>query len=551
MKRYTIISILIFFILNNCASKQIEPTKPVVQVKEFTEEAVQPKKISPKISLDIEGLEKELSNIIDSKQKLNKEREKLWSQGKTDNVTYINGKIKSLENYERLIKDLILLNDRLKDITYDEAISILQKTLEKNTKLYTGDNGIISQVLKGIERDINQIKEAETDKLQKNIGNDKITKELEAIYNNFNSKDYKKVIELYQNLAYKIDFSQIPSEATIYYGIASSFLGNNNKSTLELFDSLIEKGFKDAPLNVQALLGDWYYTQGITDKAIEVYSEIEEDILRESILKEKIRDKIDTIKSAKDDTELKIITQLQKADFLLNVKGDLDNARKLCMETSQFLSIQTNIYPKYQKILNNIMEEIKKSEFKIVQELIKTAKSEARNSSFQEGKDLLLEYLEAHPQTEGKEEIEKTIEEIEKEEEDYKNLIKAKEKVYEDALEEANRHLENHEYKEAIAGYQALLQNEKYKDEAKIKLDEAIDRYVAQKRKEAGLIFTKARNTSDTKVKLELLTQTYLILKELYKSYPNNRYAETLKQNIESVKKEILQINPNFVEPTN
>jgi len=114
-------------------------------------------------------------------------------------------------------------------------------------------------------------------------------------------------------------------------------------------------------------------------------------------------------------------------------------------------------------------------------------------------------------------------------------------------LEEANRLFDRTHYDKAIKLYQRLA-GTTYEEEGKQRIQEAMDRFANNGRKESVKIFVKAKKSSDPEEKKVLLYKAKEILEDINERYPTNLYAAKVRSHIEAVVKEIKKVDPDFTE---
>lgn len=111
-------------------------------------------------------------------------------------------------------------------------------------------------------------------------------------------------------------------------------------------------------------------------------------------------------------------------------------------------------------------------------------------------------------------------------------------------LQDAQRLLDAERYEEAIQTFQQV-QGPEYQEQARKGIQEAQDRYAEKRRKEAASLVLKAREEGGANRKANLL-KALEILEETNRTYPNNRYAAKIQQNIQDVIGQIRAIDPGF-----
>ena len=77
-------------------------------------------------------------------------------------------------------------------------------------------------------------------------------------------------------------------------------------------------------------------------------------------------------------------------------------------------------------------------------------------------------------------------------------------------------------------------------------IERSIDEFARKRREEAAKLFLMAKNRTDSSEKKELLLRSFELLKEVIEKYPLNSYSGKIMKNIESVKEEIIKVDPYF-----
>ena len=106
--------------------------------------------------------------------------------------------------------------------------------------------------------------------------------------------------------------------------------------------------------------------------------------------------------------------------------------------------------------------------------------------------------------------------------------------------------MESGKYEEAVNELIELKDGEKYGRESEEMIQRSIDEFARQKRETAAKLFLLAKRTTDTKEKKEMLLKSFESLQEVIRKYPTSTYSGKIIKNIETVKEEILKIDPMF-----
>jgi len=106
--------------------------------------------------------------------------------------------------------------------------------------------------------------------------------------------------------------------------------------------------------------------------------------------------------------------------------------------------------------------------------------------------------------------------------------------------------IESEEYEKAIRELDKLKGSEKYGMESREMIERSIDEFARKRREEAAKLFLMAKNRTDSSEKKELLLRSFELLKEVIEKYPLNSYSGKIMKNIESVKEEIIKVDPYF-----
>ncbi len=118
--------------------------------------------------------------------------------------------------------------------------------------------------------------------------------------------------------------------------------------------------------------------------------------------------------------------------------------------------------------------------------------------------------------------------------------------------DEAMHLFEQQKYDEAIAGFQQLLGDSEHGSEAKTKMAEAADLAAAAMRRQAAVLYAKARKTFDPEAKRQALLESRSLLVRLIARYPEANAVAKARQNLKVLEAELGQteaISPQFPSP--
>ncbi|MFH1624365.1 MAG: hypothetical protein ABID54_04315, partial [Pseudomonadota bacterium] len=161
---------------------------------------------------------------------------------------------------------------------------------------------------------------------------------------------------------------------------------------------------------------------------------------------------------------------------------------------------------------------------------------------FEEARAILLELKGRIDNPQEIEAVENELEILKREEET------TKEEEEKESFLMANKLIESEEYEKAITELAKLKESTTYSQESQQMIERAIDKFAGKKRQEAAKLFLMAKNTTDLMEKKGLLVRSLELLREVIEKYPANSYSEKITKNIETVKEEILKIDPQFSE---
>ncbi|MEA2084210.1 MAG: hypothetical protein U9O82_08230 [Thermodesulfobacteriota bacterium] len=109
--------------------------------------------------------------------------------------------------------------------------------------------------------------------------------------------------------------------------------------------------------------------------------------------------------------------------------------------------------------------------------------------------------------------------------------------------DEAINLLDLRKYDDAIHAFSALVETN-YDEKAAIKIKEASNLAAAELRRTAATLFVKARKTTETNRKAELLFQSRQLLLKILEQYPRTDIIDKVRQNLEVLESQILKIDP-------
>ncbi|OGR04468.1 MAG: hypothetical protein A2511_02370 [Deltaproteobacteria bacterium RIFOXYD12_FULL_50_9] len=112
---------------------------------------------------------------------------------------------------------------------------------------------------------------------------------------------------------------------------------------------------------------------------------------------------------------------------------------------------------------------------------------------------------------------------------------------------EAVNLLDSRRYDEAIELFSSLL-GTPYEEEAKAKIELAVNQAANENRRQAANLFVKARKTQDQKDKEELLLESRQLLLDILKKYPGTEIIDKVKPNLKIIEDQIRNIDPALLK---
>ena len=107
--------------------------------------------------------------------------------------------------------------------------------------------------------------------------------------------------------------------------------------------------------------------------------------------------------------------------------------------------------------------------------------------------------------------------------------------------------LDSQQYDAAISAFEAFKGTE-YEERAVVKIVEAANQAAGQMRKEAASLFISAGKTQDYDQKKALLLESYRLLREIPRKYPQTDLLDKVQQNIAILEKQIERIDPALLD---
>ncbi|MFH2013113.1 MAG: hypothetical protein ABIJ37_10495 [Pseudomonadota bacterium] len=342
------------------------------------------------------------------------------------------------------------------------------------------------------------------------------------------NKDYVKLIKSFRILKEKYGEDFIPANTMLCYADA---LSNTNqfKEAIKVAEEVINKKPLDSA-EIRSKIIDWYLKINSPDNALKNFEKLSNEIDRKISmffpLKEKLKPsvpgKLDVTK--KEMLKGRIVEEDIKPVYVEPEESKVaEDVKKSVIEKKSPIEIKGDLRVEIEKGLNLANTLILKQKFKEAEGILIKLKDGNNTPQEKEAVQSALEILK----------LEEKIAKIDEENEKFMM---------------AKKYIESEEYEKAINKLNELKDSKKYRQESKELMRKAIDGFARSNREEAAKLFLKANNTSNLADKKGLLLKSLELLKKVMTEYPKNAYSEKITNNIETIKKEILYIDPKFFQ---
>ncbi|MDY7032085.1 MAG: hypothetical protein SVY10_09295 [Thermodesulfobacteriota bacterium] len=497
----------LIFVMGVLASGCVTLKKPLSTVKEPTEKIRVQRVISDVLLTEKIG---KLSNRIDEYQKLKK---KLKREGRDNSeaLTYLQ---QSQDIAEELHK------------TYNEIKKLQGKLLKY--KSYNKERALYRTIIDGLFQRLVQLEDGYfKDKsgisvTQKQVF-EKYHHDLKEIESYCENGDSLKLVESYKKAATIYGEDIIPVNIKLCYAEALSNT-NHVRKAIGVAEEVIGKESSDL-ITLYSNLIDWYLETKSTEKALKNFHELSKELDRKMEVFLTSRKKITSPSHGESD---KLTKKLLGSDI-----------------------VEEDIKPTKDKTKDSNAEE-NAGEGKEVDESQKLFKKADVHGRIMETNDSVSQkvFQEAHGipiKLKEHEETQSGIHETDKAQETHMpSEDEVKEQMEDEMFIMAKRLMESGKYEEAVSELMKLKDGERYGQDSQELIQRSIDEYASQKREAAAKLFLMAKRTTDGEEKKGMLLKSFESLKEVISKYPTCSYSEKIIKNIETVKEEILKIDPLF-----
>ncbi|MCD6353081.1 MAG: hypothetical protein J7M06_02600, partial [Proteobacteria bacterium] len=362
----------------------------------------------------------------------------------------------------------------------------------------------------------------------------------EKIEDDYQSGNFYKVVSSYRNLKRGETESGGDLKNHAYYVLSLIQLGLTEEAG-RAAENLLKEGFVITSDNAYLMfkLGEWLIDMEHYEVAERFFQRIIQFYRTEEEWHEKAEAKAALFQS--DIQYLKVRNKLDQAIDLFERGKNFSRGCLLCLDAQKYCpdpACQDEVKSTLDKFVAITVADMEEDLLQIDQKIEESKILEARTLISQikksfPGEEYPLPIIERLALVQEKEKI------LQEEE------LKWKDELDRQKLEKADKLLEGEHYEEVIEIFDQF-QGTPYQDEAEIKKQLAIDGLARDKRIRAGQLFFEAKHSEDPEIKKTYFIESYNILEDVIRCYPNNKYAEKIKKNLEDVRSEIEKIYPQF-----
>ena len=372
---------------------------------------------------------------------------------------------------------------------------------------------------------------------------DQINKILHSIDIQFSQDDYASVVSNFLLLS-EVPSESIPLRQRIQYAISLGKIEQYNEA-IEVGRSILKTYVDEAIPELSYEYAQWLIKINKSDQAYRVFKNIV-DLQKKgsryaALSLEKIR-YIDNLREA---------VRQDMSQKLLQAETDINNNRFSLARTTLKEIIDNFPDSTFAYKAEELLRKAHEAEHNYLEAILGDIEGlYINNNKFEEALNDLDEFERRYIDKGFEDRIQKMREELFRREEIYKTgldttIARHWEETYNRAIDLFN----NADYEEAIEEFHKLS-GTIYEDEAEKKAKEATDRFVEMERIRIGRIFMASRQANFIEEKMRYLSMAYDELGTLIEKYPDTSYINKLENNIESVRKEILRLDPDyFSEP--
>ena len=363
----------------------------------------------------------------------------------------------------------------------------------------------------------------------------------EKIENDYKIGDFYKVVVSYRNLQRGKTDLEIDLKDHAYYVLSLIQLGLAVDAVRES-ENFLKSDFVISSDNAYLMfkIGEWLIDREQYEIAEQVFQRIIRFYRKEEEWHKKAKTKAALFRS--DIQYLKVRNKLDQAIDLFENGKDFSRVYSLCLEAKKYCpdpACRDEVQNTLDKFLTITLADLEAALFQIDQKIEELNILEARSliskiKKIFPGEKYPLPIIDKLALVQEKDKILQEKELTWKDELDRQQLKKTDQLLVGEHYEEVIKILDQFE-------------GTPYQDEAQIKKQLAIDGLAREKRISAGQLFFEAKRSEDPEIKKTYFIESYNILEEVLRCYPENRYAEKIKRNLEDVRAEIEKIYPQFL----
>ena len=424
----------------------------------------------------------------------------------------------------------------------DSYLNIIKKIKTLQKKLQEGDNAVYreNRYVDLVDQYLESLKKAQTLREKEYAWRLNIQKLEKDIVKHYRTKNYYRVIELYDLLPKNKKGEEIPLVIKVSYALSLVGLEQEDDAR-KVIEVILAQGLAvtsdNAPMFFE--LGEWLINTRQTELAQKNFQALNAFYMNEEMWHEKVKEKSALLAITPQNIIVK--NKIEQARVLFEQRKDFPGAYQLGLEAQREctdITCQNGV----QTFLNQLAEDAKSQIVKKLWEI----DQKINMSKYSEAYELLSSLKRSFPGGAYPFAVQEKLALIPAKE----DFLRSKqgemaEETVKQKLERANKLFESENYEEAIVLFDEL-DSTLYSTEAKEKKNLAIDGLARNQRLKAGQLFLQARDIQNVELKKSYLIESYKLLKNVMEKYPNNSYAEKINKNLVDVRAEIEKIYPEF-----